>query len=158
MVAKPESAFHVWLLPESELRLALPLVQLLYPSLIEQQWLDYACGRVLPGARPRRVLVARNPKGYLHGLCTVADGFDPRCGRILDVDDFVVANFLDSRSVAHLLLTGVEELARKGDYHAVRVNLADGNLPHRQAVADAIDAYFALPPEAGQAVGAASGR
>ena len=88
---------------------------------------------------PRRILVASNSGGYLHGLCTLVDGFDLRCGRTLDVEDLIVANFLDSRSVAHTLLGGVEDIARGGGYHAVRVSLADGNMPHRQAVADALN-------------------
>ena len=62
---------------------------------------------------PRRVLVASNSGGYLHGLCTLADGFDLKCGRTLDVDDLVVANFLDTRSVAQTLLAGIEDIARR---------------------------------------------
>jgi hypothetical protein len=135
-----QSTFSVRILPEAELRLALPLAQLLYPALREQDWVAYAGGRGAPdiGLR-RRVLVAANPNGYLHGLCTLADGFDLRCGKTLDVDDLIVANFLDSRSVAQALLLGVEEIARSGSYQAVRVNLVDSNLPHRQAVADALN-------------------
>jgi hypothetical protein len=140
MTTSAQGTFQVKLLPEGELRLALPLAQLLYPSLSETEWVAYASGR---SARQtwlhRRVLVAANPSGYLHGLCTLVDGFDLRCGRTLDVDDLVVANFLDSRSVAQALLTGVEEIARSDRYQAVRVNLACSNLPHRQAVADALN-------------------
>jgi hypothetical protein len=139
MTANTQYAFQVRILPEGELRLALPLAQLLYPSLGEQEWVAYASGRPPPPWASRRVLVASNPAGYLHGLCTMVDGFDLRCGRTLDVEDLIVANFLDTRSVAHTLLAGVEDIGRSGGYHAVRVNLADGNLPHRQAVADALN-------------------
>lgn len=128
------------MLAAGEVRLALPIAQLLYPALTEESWVGYANGRLgADGSSPRRVLVASNPAGYLHGLCTLSDGFDLRSGRTLIVDDLIVADFLDTRSVAHALLTGVEEVARKGGYHAVRVSLADGNLPHRQAVADALN-------------------
>lgn len=140
MTADAQSAFQVRILPEGELRLAVPLIQLLYPSLSEADWVAYASGRLpLKSGSARRVLVASNPGGYLHGLCTLADGFDLKCGRTLDVDDLVVANFLDTRSVAQALLAGIEDIARRGSYHAVRVNLADGNMPHRQAVADALN-------------------
>lgn len=140
MTPNTQSAFQVRILPEGELRLAFPLVQLLYPSLSEPEWIAYAGGRGPPKHwSHRRVLVASNPSGYLHGLCTLADGFDLRCGRTLDVDDLVVANFLDTRSVARALLAGIEDIARRDGYHAVRVNLADGNMPHRQAVADALN-------------------
>ena len=140
MTANTQSAFQVRILPEGELRLAVPLIQLLYPSLSEAEWIAYASGRPpLKSGSPRRVLVASNPGGYLHGLCTLVDGFDLRCGRTLDVDDLVVANFLDTRSVAQTLLAGIEDIARRGGYHEVRVNLADSNMPHRQAVADALN-------------------
>lgn len=135
-----QGAFQVRLLPAGEVRLALPIAQLLYPALTEKTWVAYANGGAGPETSlPRQVLVACNPGGYLHGLCTLSDGFDLHSGRILVVDDLIVADFLDTRSVAHALLTGVEEMARKGGYHAVRVSLADGNLPHRQAVADALN-------------------
>jgi hypothetical protein len=135
-----QSAFQVRILPEGELRLAVPLVKLLYPSLLEADWISYASGQSTPKLRSlRRVLVASNAGGYLHGLCTLIDGFDLRCGRTLDVDDLVVANFLDTRSVAQTLLAGIEDIARRGGYHEVRVNLADSNMPHRQAVADALN-------------------
>ena len=54
-------------------------------------------------------------------------------------DDLVVANFLDMRSIAQSLLAGIEAIARGGGYQEVRVNLADSNMPHRQAVADALN-------------------
>ena len=140
MTINTQNAFQVRILAEGELRLAVPLVQLLYPSLSEAEWVAYASAKPPPKPSPaRQVLVASNPGGYLHGLCTLTDGFDLRCGRTLDVDDLVVANFLDTRSVAQTLLAGIEDIARRGGYHAVRVNLADGNMPHRQAVADALN-------------------
>jgi hypothetical protein len=140
MTANAQNAFQVRILSEGELRLALPLAQLLYPSVSELEWVTYASGQLPPMPwAPRRILVASNSGGYLHGLCSMIDGFDLRSGRTLDVDDLIVANFLDSRSVAQTLLAGVEDIARASGYHAVRVNLADGNLPHRQAVADALN-------------------
>jgi len=134
------NAFRVRLLGASELRLALPLAQLLYPSLTEDAWVAYASSQSGSGAAPpRRLLAAYNPSGYLHGLCTLSEGFDPRCGQILDVKDLVVTSFLNTKSVAHALLEGIEAAARKGNYRAIRVHLADGNLPQRQALADMLN-------------------
>jgi hypothetical protein len=133
----PKSAFRVRLLPPGDLRLALPLAQLLYPFLTERAWFDYA--KQPQNGEQRRILVACDPRGYLHGLCTLSDGFDLRCGRSLDVDDFVVASFVDTKSVAEVLLAGIEEIARTSGYQEVRVMLADSNLPHRQAVADTLN-------------------
>lgn len=140
MTINTQSAFQIRILPEAELRLALPIAQLLYPSLSETEWVAYASGRPPPAPwAPRRVLTAFNPVGYLHGLCTLADGIDPRCGRTLDVDDLVIANFVDPHSVPRAMLSGIEEIARNGGYHAVRVILADGNLLHRQAMVDTLN-------------------
>lgn len=139
MAIGAQSTFQVRLLGAAEVRMALPIAQLLYPALTEESWVSYANGLGSGTPPPRWVLVACNSAGYLHGLCTLSDGFDLRSGRILLVDDLIVANFLDTKSVAHALLKAVEEMARKGDYSAVRVSLADGNFPHRQAVADTLN-------------------
>ena len=133
-------AFSARLLGTDEARLALPLAQLLYPGLTEAAWSAYAAnGRGSAASVVRRILVACNPAGYLHGLCTLSDGFDLRCGCTLDVDDFVVASFVDSKSVAQALLVGIEKFARIGGYQEVRVTLADSNLPHRQTLADTLN-------------------
>src|SRR5262247_2806337 len=128
----PASAFQVRLLQPGDLRLALPLAQLLHPFLTERAWFDYA--KQPQNGGQRRILVACDLRGYLHGLCTLSDGFDLGCGRSLDVDDFVVASFVDTKSVAEALVAGIEEIARSGDYEEVRVSLADSNPSHLQAV------------------------
>lgn len=133
-------AIQVRVLLEAELRQALPLAQLRYPTLSETEWVAYASGRPPPEpCATRRVLTACNPGGYMHGLCTLVDGFDLRYGRTLDVDDVVIANLLDTRSVPQVLLAGIEEIARNGGYRAIRVNLADGNLQQRKLVADTLN-------------------
>ena len=140
MTRSAQSSFQVRLLAAGEVRLALPVAQLLYPALTEESWIAYTSGS--QGSEvfsPRRVLGAFNPGGYLHGLCTLSDGFDLRSGRTLIVDDLIVADFLDTRSVIHALLVGIEELARKESYRGIRVSLADGNLLHQQAVVDALN-------------------
>ena len=137
LAESPESAFRVRLLPPGDVRLALPLAQLLHPFLTERAWFDYA--KQPQNGGQRRILVACDPRGYMHGLCTLSDGFDLRCGRSRDVDDFVVASFVDTKSVAEVLLAGIEEIARTSGYQGVRVMLADSNLPHRQAVADTLN-------------------
>lgn len=133
----PASAFHTRLLRSAELRLALPLVRLLYPAVTEREWVDYATQS--QGGEERRILVACNPGGYVHGLCILQGNLDLHCGRTLDVEELVVASFLDYKSVMRALLSGVEQMAREGACQAVRVMLADSNLPHRQGVADALN-------------------
>jgi len=133
----PASAFDARLLPPADLRLAFPLVRLLHPAVTERDWLDYA--KQSQRGEQRRILVACNPGGYAHGLCILTDNVDLHCGRTLDVEELVVASFLDCASVTRALLSGVERMAREGDYHAVRVVLADSNLPYRQGVADALN-------------------
>src|SRR5262245_57641269 len=133
----PASAFHARLLPSADLRLALPLVRLLYPAVTEREWLDFA--RQSQIREQRRILVACNAGGYVHGLCILRGNLDLNCGRTLDVEELVVASFLDCTSVTRALLSGVEQMAREGDYQAVRVILADSNLPYRQGMADALN-------------------
>jgi hypothetical protein len=140
MESGPQGAFQARLLGAGELRLALPLARLLYPSLTEPAWVAYATGSNGTASAPRRrVLAACNPAGYLHGICTLFGGIDLRYGRALDVEDMVVVGFLDAKSVAQALLNGIEDLARKEGFREIRVHLADGDLPHRQAVADTLN-------------------
>ncbi|HEY7688143.1 MAG TPA: hypothetical protein VH835_05600 [Dongiaceae bacterium] len=138
MESGQQGAFQVRLLGAGQVRLALPLARLLYPSLTEPQWAAYAAGPGGEAAPKRRVLVACNPAGYLHGLCTLCGGIDLRHGRALDVEDVVVVSFLDAGSVTRALLDGIEDLARRDGFSEIRVHLPDGDLPHRQAVADTL--------------------
>lgn len=138
MAVERHPVFQVRLLAREELRLALPLARMLYPGLTEADWLAYAAGAP-PVPLPRQALVASNPTGNLRGLCTVAQGYDLRCGRTLDVEDFVVADFLDMRSVVATLLSGIEEVGRAAGCRTVRVHLDDSSLPRHRPIVDALN-------------------
>lgn len=102
------------------------LVGRLAPLLDIACWRSY-CDEVRTGAgkagRRQAIIVAKNPLGYLQGLCVHAVARHPVQGAILDVPVFVVASAADEVGVTAALLCDLCSAAGRLDCAAIRLRI-----------------------------------
>ena len=105
----PTSYFVESIGPETIER-AYPLVRAVIPALSKHEWRQCChCSGVAEGhcaARREReeIVVARNAKGYVKGLCVYALRDHASYGRLIDVAFFIVSSAADGEGVAEDLI------------------------------------------------------
>ena len=89
---------------------AYPLAQVAVPALLKVEWwqfcrsLDMAKGRLATVGDIEEVVVARNAKGYVKGLCIYAVRDHTTYGRLIDVPFFIASSASDGEGVTVELL------------------------------------------------------
>lgn len=102
---------------------AYPIVQSVMPRMDVATWRDHA--RRLTGAgaaRPCGILTAEFG-GYIYGLCSYRIDSHLLHGRVLVIDDFIVSDLVNQRSVAQSLLGGIDRLAGRESCAAIQTTL-----------------------------------
>jgi hypothetical protein len=90
---------------------AYPLAQAMIPSLSNHEWrrfcrsLGFTEGCSATVGETDRVVVARNPKGYLKGLCIFALRDHATYGRLIDVPFFIASSVADGEGVTGELIS-----------------------------------------------------
>jgi hypothetical protein len=89
---------------------AYPLAQAAMPTLSKPEWRRFcgshgsAEGRPAPVGEREEVVVARNAKGYVKGLCVYALRDHPTYGRLIDVPLFIASSAADAEGVTEELI------------------------------------------------------
>jgi hypothetical protein len=89
---------------------AYPLAQAVVPSLSKQEWSrscrspDFAEDRASTLGEGEEVVVARNSRGYVKGLCIYAVRDHVTYGRLIDVPFFIASSAADGEGVAKELI------------------------------------------------------
>ena len=89
---------------------AYPLAQAVIPALSKHEWWqfcrspDFAEGRPPTVGEREEVVVARNAKGYVKGLCIYAIRDHATYGRLIDVPFFIASSAADGEGVTEELI------------------------------------------------------
>jgi len=89
---------------------AYPLAQAILPALSKHEWWqfcrspEFAGGRTPTVGEREEVVVARNPKGYVKGLCIYAIREHATYGRLIDVPFFIASSAADAEGVTKELI------------------------------------------------------
>jgi hypothetical protein len=89
---------------------AYPLAQAVIPALSKQEWWqfcrspDFAEGRPSTVGEGEEVVVTRNVKGYVKGLCIYAIREHATYGRLIDVPFFIASSAADAEGVTKELI------------------------------------------------------
>jgi hypothetical protein len=84
---------------------AYPLAQAVLPALSKYEWWqfcrspDFAKGRPPTVGEREEVVVARDAKGHVKGLCIYAMREHATCGRLIDVPFFIASSAADAEGV-----------------------------------------------------------
>jgi hypothetical protein len=87
-----------------------PLAQAVIPSLSKHEWSqfcrssDFAVDRASTVGQEEEVIVARNAKGYVKGLCIYAIRDHATYGRLIDVPFFIASSAADGEGVTGELI------------------------------------------------------
>ena len=132
-------------LSDDQIAQALPLLQLIDPTLTHERWYDYA--RLFFCAAPRGekhdIITIQNGKGYIYGLAFCRLRMDLRDGRVLEVENFISLDLSGGRRVAAALLDALEARAQAWSCDRICVRPPDPQL--RQPVAVAVTRSFPAP-------------
>lgn len=126
---------------------AFPLVNAVAPGLTVQRWRDFAA-RALPDAPPsdgpsaavvgRGIMTVQNDRGYILGLFSHGVCDHLRLGRVLGVDNLMVADMFDAGGAMEALLEAMKRLAREAGCVAIHTDLPE----HLPTLPDACRAAF----------------
>jgi len=89
---------------------AYPLARAVLPALSKREWWqfcrspEFAGGRTPTVGEREEVVVARNPKGYVKGLCIYAIREHATYGRLIDVPFFIASSAADAEGVTKELI------------------------------------------------------
>lgn len=115
------------LLTSERIREAFPMIAVQDPQISIRQWVEYAA-RLVDGAngeKDRGILTVQDVQDRILGLSVFHIRPDLRRGRILDVENFAVANLVAARHIAGALLDALETLARERGCGCVSLSLLD---------------------------------
>ena len=104
---------------------AFVLVSMFDASLSQDAWLHYATAIVESADYwlARGIMTVQSHRGYIYGLSVHDLKHELRRGRILEVENFVVADLVGARPAAGLLLESLEGIAREQQCHCMSLRL-----------------------------------
>lgn len=109
---------------------AFPLVSAIAPDLTVQRWRQFASA-ALPAdgdagsGGDRGIMTLQNDRGYILGLFSHAVCDHLRLGRVLGVDNLMVADLFDAGGAMEALLEAMERLARENHCVAIHTDLPE---------------------------------
>lgn len=117
---------------------AYPLVALFDAGLTPDQWSRYAAVLVkgsngsggLNGASRESILTVQNERGYIFGLSSYWIRPDLWREKVLEIENFAVADIIRGRKVALVLLEALERTARAHDCNCLSIKLIDPRIRH----------------------------
>ena len=95
-------------------------------SLTLDQWRDYALGLIKNDTTTSGILTLENRAGIIQGLCCYHTESSPGRATICSVGYMVVLDLIDEASVTAVLLTVLEDMARRQGIAALRIDLPHG--------------------------------
>ena len=104
---------------------AFVLVSIFDAALSQDAWCHYATAIVesADNGLARGIMTVQSQRGYIYGLSVHDLKHELRRGRILEVENFVVADLVGARPAAGLLLESLEGIAREQQCHCMSLRL-----------------------------------
>ncbi len=117
---------------------AYPLIALFDADLTQDQWSRYAADVIdgsngsggLNGAGHQSILTVQNDRGYIFGLSSYWIRPDLWRDKVLDIENFAVADIIRGRKVAVVLLEALERTARAHDCSCLSIRLIHPKIRH----------------------------
>ncbi len=107
---------------------AYPVVAFLDAELTAQRWADYACAVLGPDGdgESHGILTIEDRQGRIVGLCAYAIRPDLHRRRVMVIENFAVVTLLGAQQASSILLTAMEQLARRRACQCLAVSLLEG--------------------------------
>lgn len=133
------SDLHVRPLATEQIVQAYPLVSLFDPELSLEQWTAYASQLLngTNGSRAHSILTVQTPDSYIYGLSAYWLRPDLWRGSVLEIDNFAVIDMAHGRTIASLLLKGLENIGRESGCSCVSIKLIDPKMRRWLRTSDA---------------------
>ena len=134
-------AFLVKPLPYVQVLAAFPLVSVLDPGVTKEQWSDYATALLdtQNAGESAGIITVQSDQGYIHGLSVYKVKQDLHRGRLLEIENFAVADMLGGKNAATTLLSALEDIALERGCYCISLGLLNPKMrrwlrePHHPA-------------------------